>query len=74
VHSENPIQTIDFLIDPLIVGDYTAVVCEDLNQNGLFDPLTLTPFVRSELNHAYAKPIQVRANWEVIIDWPSWMK
>jgi hypothetical protein len=74
VHSENPIQTADILIEQLIAGDYTAVVCEDANQNGLFDPLTLTPFLRSERNHAYAKPIQVRANWEVVIDWPAWMK
>ena len=74
VHSENPIQTADILIEQLIAGDYTAVVCEDANQNGLFDPLTLTPFLRSERSHAYAKPIQVRANWEVVIDWPAWMK
>ena len=74
VYNASPVSVIDFSIERLVPGDYTAVVCEDANQNGLFDPLILEPFQQSERNHVYAKPIQVRANWEVVIDWPSWEK
>jgi hypothetical protein len=74
VYTASPVNTAEFSIEKLIPGDYTAVVCEDANQNGLYDPLILAPFQQGERNHACAKPIQVRANWEVVIDWPSWGK
>ena len=74
VYTANPVNAAEFSIEQLIPGDYTAVVCEDANQNGLYDPLILAPFQQGERNHACAKPIQVRANWEVVIDWPSWEK
>jgi len=74
VYSANPVSLIDYSIERLVPGDYTAVVCEDVNQNGLFDPIIISPFQQSERNHAYPKSIQVRANWEVVIDWSSWEK
>jgi uncharacterized protein (DUF2141 family) len=69
VSEMNRIQTTEWVLDGLLPGDYTAIICEDSNANGYFDPLQLQPFIPSERNHVYGAAIQVRANWEVVIDW-----
>jgi hypothetical protein len=69
VSEMNRIQTTEWVLDGLLPGDYTAIICEDSNANGYFDPLQLQPFISSERNHVYGAAIQVRANWEVVIDW-----
>ncbi|MFN0030707.1 MAG: Ig-like domain-containing protein [Flavobacteriales bacterium] len=50
-------------------GEYTASVLADENHNFLFDPCTVNPFQQSEQMHIYKGTIQVRANWDVKIDW-----
>jgi len=62
----------EWVIDRLPAGEYTAFVCEDANANGGFDPLQISPKVKTERNHYFQGSIQVRANWEVVVDWPSW--
>jgi uncharacterized protein (DUF2141 family) len=62
----------DWVLDHLPAGEYTAFICEDANGNGRFDPLQITPKTKTERNHYYQGSIQVRANWEVVVDWPSW--
>ena len=66
------IKNREWVLDNLVPGEYSATICEDINGNGQFDPLQLSPFVASERNHVYSASIQVRANWEVVIDWPDW--
>lgn len=74
VRSLQRIMATEVVLDQLVAGDYTAVIGEDSNANGLFDPLQLSPFRMTERNHAYAATIQVRPNWEVVVNWPSWNK
>jgi hypothetical protein len=62
----------EWVLDHLPAGEYTAFICEDANGNGRFDPLQITPKTRTERNHYYQSSIQVRANWEVVVEWPSW--
>ncbi len=62
----------EWVLDHLPAGEYTAFVCEDANANGRFDPLQISPKMKTERNHYYQGSIQVRANWEVVVDWPTW--
>jgi hypothetical protein len=66
------IASAEWVLDNLVSGEYSAVVCEDTNGNGYFDPLQITPRINTERNHYFSGNIQVRANWEVVVDWPSW--
>lgn len=74
VFEVNPIRSLDFVVDQLLPGDYTAVICHDKNGNGYFDPLQIQPLKKTERNYVYTGAIQVRANWEVVIDWPDSIK
>ena len=71
VYELSPIRSLELTLDQLLPGDYTAVICTDTNGNGYFDPLQLNPYKPTELNHLYDGAIQVRANWEVVIDWSN---
>jgi uncharacterized protein (DUF2141 family) len=62
----------EWVLDHLPAGEYTAFICDDINRNGRFDPLQISPKVITERNHYYQGAIQVRANWEVVVDWPAW--
>jgi len=66
------IPAAEWVLDNLVAGEYSAIVCEDTNGNGYFDPLQINPRVDTEFNHYFSGSIQVRANWEVVIDWLSW--
>ena len=74
VRTLKKILATEVVLDQLVAGDYTAVIGADSNANGLFDPLQLSPFRITERNHAYSATIQVRPNWEVVVNWPSWNK
>lgn len=71
VHAIRKLSSTDFTIEGLVPGDYTAVICNDRDSNGVFDPLVIRPVVQTERNHVYPSTIQIRANWEVVVDWPS---
>jgi uncharacterized protein (DUF2141 family) len=72
VFTEKSVSNREWVIDNLVPGEYSALICADTNSNGYFDPLQLNPLHVSERNHVYNASIQVRANWEVVIDWPDW--
>ena len=72
VYEKKRVSETEWEIDQLVPGDYTAVLLEDSNGNGHFDPMIINPMQRTERNHQYQGNIQVRANWEVVIDWPAW--
>jgi hypothetical protein len=72
VFENKRVSETEWVIDQLVPGDYTAVLLEDTNGNGHFDPMTIDPMQKTERNHLYQGNIQVRANWEVVIDWPVW--
>jgi len=72
VYENKRVAETEWEIDQLVPGDYTAVLLEDTNGNGHFDPMIINPKQRTESNHLYPGNIQVRANWEVVIDWPAW--
>jgi hypothetical protein len=72
VFENKQVSETEWVIDQLVPGDYTAVLLEDTNGNGHFDPMTINPMQKTERNHVYQGNIQVRANWEVVIDWPAW--
>jgi hypothetical protein len=69
VFATDNVETQELTLDQLIPGDYTAILCFDSNENGYFDPLVIEPFRPTERKLAYNGNIQVRANWEVVIDW-----
>jgi len=56
----------------LLPGEYSAIITEDMNGNGYFDPLVIAPFQPTEINHVYPGKISIRANWDVEIVWPEW--
>jgi hypothetical protein len=62
----------ELFIQGLVPGEYSAVITEDANANGRFDPVLIRPFQPTEVNHVYPGKISVRANWDVTLDWPSW--
>lgn len=74
VAERNPIRSKEYVVDYLVPGDYTAVICHDSNGNGYFDPLRLNPLMKTERNYVYGAAIQVRANWEVVVDWPDFLE
>jgi hypothetical protein len=63
------VRSSELLLEELIPGDYTAIIGDDHNANGYFDPVNIRSFSPSERNHVYVGNIQVRANWEVVVDW-----
>lgn len=72
VFENKQVSETEWVIDQLVPGDYTAVLLGDTNGNGHFDPMKIAPMQNTERNHLYQGSIQVRANWEVVIDWPLW--
>jgi len=70
VWSVSTISSEEVVIDQLLPGEYTAIIGDDTNRNGLFDPMKINPRIDTERNHAYPGSIQIRANWEVVVDWP----
>lgn len=74
VWSSAPAPGATLLIRNIVPGEYNAILTEDRNANGIFDPLNITPFQATELNHAYPGSISVRANWDLEINWPDWSK
>ena len=72
VWSSSALNTAELFIPSLIPGEYSAVITEDVNGNGRFDPIVIQPFSPSEVNHVYPGKISVRANWDVTLDWPAW--
>ena len=62
----------ELLIEGLVPGEYSAVITEDSNANGRFDPVLIRPLQPTEVNHVYPGKISVRANWDVTLDWPDW--
>ena len=71
VWSISAIISEEIVIDQLPPGDYTAVIGDDTNANGIFDPMQINPRRDTERNHVYPGAIQLRANWEVVLDWPA---
>jgi uncharacterized protein (DUF2141 family) len=69
VYELKRIYASEWTVDHLVPGDYTAIICNDTNGNGFFDPLQINRYQPTERNHTYGPAIQVRANWEVVIDW-----
>ena len=72
VWSSTVLNTAELFIPALIPGEYSAVITEDVNGNGRFDPIVIQPYSPSEVNHVYPGKISVRANWDVTLDWPAW--
>ena len=72
VWSGTDFSTGELFIQGLVPGEYSAVITEDANANGRFDPVLIRPFQPTEVNHVYPGKISVRANWDVTLDWPSW--
>jgi hypothetical protein len=60
----------EWVIENLVPGDYNAVVGSDTNANGRMDPMILYPKVVAERNHLFPGTIEIRPNWEVVVDWP----
>jgi hypothetical protein len=72
VYSARNVRAGEFTIQGLLPGDYSAIITEDINANGLFDPMVIAPVQPTEVNHVYPGKISVRANWDVEIVWPDW--
>jgi hypothetical protein len=70
IWSLSAITSEEIVIDQLPPGDYTAVIGDDINRNGIFDPMQINPRKDTERNHVYPGAIQLRANWELVLDWP----
>ncbi|MFM7729286.1 MAG: Ig-like domain-containing protein, partial [Flavobacteriales bacterium] len=69
----NRITETSWVINDLIPGEYTAIIGADQNANGTIEPALLDPLTKTERNYVYPTNIQVRANWELVVDWP-WVK
>lgn len=72
VHSSSDVRAGVLTIQSLLPGDYSAIITEDTNANGRFDPMVIAPVQPTEVNHVYPGKISVRANWDVEIAWPDW--
>ncbi len=61
----------EWIINDLVPGEYVAIIGNDSNGNGIFDPCSIWPPVKTERNKVYLGNIQVRPNWEVVLEWPA---
>jgi hypothetical protein len=67
----NRITESEWVINDLIPGDYTAILGIDRNGSGSVEPGSILPLTKTERNNVYPTSIQVRANWELVVEWPS---
>ena len=58
-------------IDSLRAGIYSLRVIEDENQNGIWDSGKLIHKLAAEKVLLYPKDINIRDNWDVIIEWET---
>jgi hypothetical protein len=72
VFTERNAKAGELIVAGLLPGEYSAIITEDKNGNGYFDPLVIAPFQPTEINHVYPGKISIRANWDVEIAWPEW--
>ncbi|HEY8404469.1 MAG TPA: Ig-like domain-containing protein [Flavobacteriales bacterium] len=57
------------VIDNLIPGEYFLRILDDTNQNGIYDPLDIKQLTSPERYYVYSGKINLRANWDLKIDW-----
>jgi hypothetical protein len=65
----NKIQGGEFAIDNLIPGEYFLRILDDTNENGIYDPLDTRLNLSPERWHVYSGKINLRANWDLKIEW-----
>ena len=58
-------------IDSLLVGLYNLRLIEDTNQNGVWDSGNLINKSNAEKVILYPKEINIRENWDVIVEWET---
>ena len=58
-------------IDSLKVGIYSLRLIEDENKNGIWDSGKLIPKLAAEKVWLYPNEINIRDNWDVIIEWEA---
>jgi uncharacterized protein (DUF2141 family) len=58
-----------FSIDSLNVGTYKLRLINDINQNGKWDSGKIIDKIQPEDVYHYSKEIQIRANWDVLLNW-----
>ena len=58
-------------IDSLLVGLYNLRLIEDANQNGVWDSGSLINKSNAEKVILYPKEINIRENWDVIVEWET---
>ena len=56
-------------IDSLTTGIYSLRFIEDKNQNGIWDSGNLINKITPEKVTLYPKEINIRENWDVIVEW-----
>lgn len=59
------------LIDSLLPGNYSLRVIEDKNENGVWDSGNLNNKIQAEKVKMYPKAINIREDWDIIIDWET---